>query len=102
MEKLTGLLSNGDIDFLKVTPSHLNILSLRLGSRRQTTVTGTVIIGGEALLHEQLVLWREEFPKTRLINEYGPTETVVGCCVYEVPCDDLSSGGVPIGKPIAN
>ena len=37
-----------------------------------------------------------------MINEYGPTETVVGCCVYEVKADDPRHGFVPIGRPIAN
>src|SRR5205823_1222052 len=39
---------------------------------------------------------------TRLINEYGPTETVVGCCIYEAPPEGDFSGAVPIGRPIAN
>ena len=47
-------------------------------------------------------MWREFAPATRLINEYGPTETVVGCCVYEVQPGDPASGTVPIGRPIAN
>src|SRR5207253_2455391 len=38
----------------------------------------------------------------RLINEYGPTETVVGCCVYEVPVAGPILRNVPIGRPIAN
>jgi hypothetical protein len=33
---------------------------------------------------------------------YGITETVVGCCVYELPADTPSSGALPIGRPIAN
>ena len=41
-------------------------------------------------------------PRTRLINEYGPTETVVGCCVHEVSAEDVAAGVVPIGRPIAN
>src|SRR5262249_31198599 len=39
--------------------------------------------------------------RTRLINEYGPTETVVGSTVYEVE-DERKPGDVPVGKPIAN
>ena len=60
------------------------------------------MIGGDALLAEHLAFWREHAPHTRLINEYGPTETVVGCCVYEVNPDDPAVGPVPIGRPIAN
>ena len=26
----------------------------------------------------------EDEPEARLVNEYGPTETVVGCVVYEI------------------
>jgi long-subunit acyl-CoA synthetase (AMP-forming)/aryl carrier-like protein len=37
-----------------------------------------------------------------LINEYGPTETVVGCCVYEISAQTSLSGSIPIGRPIAN
>ncbi|MEK6283892.1 MAG: amino acid adenylation domain-containing protein, partial [Acidobacteriota bacterium] len=36
------------------------------------------------------------------INEYGPTETAVGCCVYEVGAEDEQSGAVAIGRAIAN
>src|SRR6266508_1164454 len=46
--------------------------------------------------------WQERAPGTRLINEYGPTETVVGCCVYEVNGVESGREVVPIGKPIAN
>ena len=51
---------------------------------------------------ENLTRWRENAPATRIVNEYGPTETVVGCCAYEVQPDNTSCGSVPIGRPIAN
>ncbi|MBE9003325.1 AMP-binding protein, partial [Nostoc sp. LEGE 12447] len=35
-------------------------------------------------------------------NEYGPTETVVGCCIYQVPTGENLSTSVAIGNPIAN
>ena len=62
----------------------------------------TLVIGGENLLAEHLTLWRGSASATRLINEYGPTETVVGCCIYEVQAADPRNGPVPIGRPIAN
>src|SRR6185369_9254523 len=51
---------------------------------------------------ESLAFWRSYSPQTRIINEYGPTETVVGCCVFEVRPGFNRHGAVPIGKPIAN
>ncbi|MEX3816789.1 AMP-binding protein, partial [Paraburkholderia sp. BR13439] len=37
-----------------------------------------------------------------MVNEYGPTETVVGCTFYEIPSGCAVSTHVPIGRPIAN
>src|SRR3970282_1243568 len=47
-------------------------------------------------------LWRRHAPQVQLINEYGPTETVVGCTIHEVASTDLLKGAVPIGRPIWN
>ena len=35
-----------------------------------------------------------------MINEYGPTETVVGCSVHEVSEGDEKEERVSIGRPI--
>ncbi|MBO0784407.1 MAG: AMP-binding protein, partial [Ktedonobacteraceae bacterium] len=36
------------------------------------------------------------------VNEYGPTETVVGCCIYELEAGAEHVGEIPIGQPINN
>ena len=98
-----ALSDHPDFSLVKITPAHLELLSLTLPSEQASGATRSFIIGGEALFGEQLSFWREHAAKTRLINEYGPTETVVGCCVYECGSDsELGSGAVPIGRPIAN
>jgi amino acid adenylation domain-containing protein len=82
---------------LKLTPSHLRALHNEM---RGTEINiSSLVIGGEPLAYEILSPWRG---KARLINEYGPTETVVGCCVYEVGETSEKEGWVPIGRPIAN
>ena len=87
---------------VKITPAHLELLGQQISPQEAAGVTKTFVIGGEALLAENLSLWREYAPATHLINEYGPTETVVGCCVYEVRPPDPKTGPVAIGRPIAN
>jgi amino acid adenylation domain-containing protein len=99
---LAALRQNKGRSLVKITPAHLELLSQQFGPEEVAEMTKTFVIGGENLLAEKLRLWRQFAPATRLINEYGPTETVVGCCVYEVQAGDPQSGSVPIGMPIAN
>src|SRR5215213_6580857 len=96
---------DGEEEFtlLKLTPAHLEPLGAELAKR--AAARGGVrrlVIGGEALHSEQLSWWSEHAPETQVVNEYGPTETVVGCCVYERAAGELLAGAVPIGRPIAN
>jgi amino acid adenylation domain-containing protein len=99
---LAALRQGKNRSLVKITPAHLELLSQQLKPDQAAGTTKTFVIGGENLLAESLHLWRDFAPGTRLINEYGPTETVVGCCVYEVREDDPRRGSVPIGRPIAN
>jgi amino acid adenylation domain-containing protein len=102
-QNLTSALRQGqDRSLVKITPAHLSLLNQQVSPQHAAGRTKLFVIGGENLLAENLLLWREFAPATRLINEYGPTETVVGCCVYEVRPDDPRSGSVPIGRPISN
>ncbi|HKH46952.1 MAG TPA: amino acid adenylation domain-containing protein, partial [Thermoanaerobaculia bacterium] len=87
---------------LKLTPTHLQILGQSLGGDDLAERARFLVVGGEALFAESLAPWRENAPATRIINEYGPTETVVGCCSYEANADGEAAGSVPIGRPIAN
>jgi amino acid adenylation domain-containing protein len=98
----TTLRRQSGFSLIKLTPSHLEVLSRIVPAAEAAGRTGAFVIGGEALRAEDLEFWRQHAPGSRLINEYGPTETVVGCCVYEVSDDTLATGPVPIGRPISN
>lgn len=87
---------------VKLTPAHLELLNAMLPEEQFAGLTRYIVLGGEALLGRQVAPWRRGAPATRLINEYGPTETVVGCCVHEVTDEDAAGSAIPIGKPIAN
>ncbi|HEU5412936.1 MAG TPA: amino acid adenylation domain-containing protein, partial [Candidatus Angelobacter sp.] len=90
------------LSLVKLTPAHVEVLNNSLTAEQMKESSHALIVGGEALNYEQLSLWRMHSAKTRIINEYGPTEAVVGCCAYEVGADDPFSGAVPIGRAIAN
>ena len=103
IEALSAVLcSQSNFSLVKITPAHLALLSELLPSKQAAGQTRALIIGGEALSKKSISFWQTHAPETRLVNEYGPTETVVGCCIYEVPTQTSLSGLVPIGRPIAN
>ncbi len=87
---------------VKITPAHLELLGHQLQPAEAAASTRSFVIGGENLLPEHIAFWQQHAPDARLFNEYGPTETVVGCCVYEAPRDARFQGAVPIGVPIIN
>ncbi len=107
-----------DFSLIKLTPAHLDLLRNQLSPEEAKGLTRAFVIGGENLLNEQIQFWREHASGTHLFNEYGPTEAVVGCVVYDAATDrpedgastclpaktpaKLQSGSVPIGRPIPN
>ncbi|GLW90661.1 amino acid adenylation domain-containing protein [Actinokineospora globicatena] len=85
----------GTATFLKITPSHLPLLSsVRLAD------TGTLVIAGEALHGAALGGWTAP-AGLDVINEYGPTETTVGCLLHDV-ATPVTDGPVPVGSPVEN
>ena len=91
-----------DFSLVKITPAHLQVLGEQLSAAEAARRTRVFVIGGENLRGESLAFWRKFAPDTLLVNEYGPTETVVGCCIYRVPKGEMRPGSVPIGRPISN
>jgi amino acid adenylation domain-containing protein len=103
VEGLSEALAAGrNYSLVKLTPSHLEVLAQTLDQETARDGARALVIGGDALYAEALQFWRRHAAATRLINEYGPTETVVGCCVHEVGAEGDVAGPIPIGRPIAN
>jgi amino acid adenylation domain-containing protein len=98
----TELRSKRAYSLVKITPAHLDALRELVPGDSAAGGTRVFVIGGEQLTWESCAFWRRNAPETRLVNEYGPTETVVGCCTYEVGSEAEPSGAIPIGRPIAN
>jgi len=87
---------------IKITPAHLSLLNEAIAEGDLADKACLLVIGGDALNGGRLTQWHQRAPQTRFVNEYGPTETVVGCCVHQACETDFASDSVPIGRPIAN
>ncbi len=95
------LLKYQDFSMVKLTPAHLFMLSNQFKPDQAQKLTKAFVIGGENLTADQIEFWQTNAPDTKLFNEYGPTETVVGCVVHEAR-NWRGKGSVPIGYPISN
>jgi amino acid adenylation domain-containing protein/non-ribosomal peptide synthase protein (TIGR01720 family) len=97
---LIDILSSGKVGMLKLTPSHLSMITQR--DNRQSSVK-RLIVGGEAF---EAKLAREVYEsfggEVEIYNEYGPTEATVGCMIYRYDAARQEGTSVPIGRAAAN
>ncbi|MER5883789.1 amino acid adenylation domain-containing protein [Streptomyces sp. NPDC001941] len=92
----------GGFGLVKAVPAHLPLLSEMLSDTQVAQSARTWVVGGEALPPAVVRDWLALAPGSVVVNEYGPTETVVGCCVFEIVAGQELGESVPIGRPIAN
>ncbi|NEC33274.1 non-ribosomal peptide synthetase, partial [Streptomyces rubrogriseus] len=86
--------------FLKATPSHLPLIT---GLPGVCVPDGELVLGGESLTGRAVRTLLAAHPGARVLNEYGPTETIVGCTTWRVESpDDLADGVLTIGRPFPN
>ena len=88
------------IDIIKLTPAHLKIANSFVDFNKDLKC---FILGGEELKTETAKETYLKYDKNiKIFNEYGPTETAVGCMIYEYDINKDKNIGVSIGKPIDN
>ncbi|WP_197262699.1 non-ribosomal peptide synthetase [Brevibacillus laterosporus] len=97
---LDTILRENRVNILKLTPAHLALIS---DKDNHNSVIRRFIVGGEDLKATLAAKTYESFKgDISIYNEYGPTETVVGCMIYEYNPEINRMGSVPIGRPINN
>ncbi|WP_323858356.1 non-ribosomal peptide synthetase [Xenorhabdus doucetiae] len=101
-EFIPVLLSMKPGTLVKITPSHLLVAGQELKATGLTCPGHCFVVGGEILPGSTVALWQSLSPDSLIINEYGPTETVVACTVLNPSLLNPSVVNVPIGRPIAN
>lgn len=97
---VTRVVEDNRVDVLKLTPAHLALIrNLDLARSRLKVL----ILGGEDLKAEHaLDVHRKLGGAAAIYNEYGPTETVVGCMIHCFDPERDQQGSVPIGVAIDN
>jgi amino acid adenylation domain-containing protein len=88
----------------KLTPAHLLYLQMMAQVGPIHQAAHLMVLGGEQLNWDVLARWIHLLPQATFVNEYGPTEATVGCCVYTVEpgSERPPTTAVAIGKPIHN
>ncbi|MEZ8130378.1 amino acid adenylation domain-containing protein [Enterovibrio norvegicus] len=101
--QLESLLLDARVNTLKITPAHLDILTT-MAEIQDTSNTHLTcfIVGGEQLTTNLASRAQRAFPNAKIINEYGPTETVVGCITHTFNEHNDTHHVVPIGKAADN
>lgn len=94
---LTALIEQHAVSHVLCLPSFYQLL-LERGGERLCSLR-TVIVAGEACPAEVVRLHQESLPRTRLFNEYGPTEASVWSSVFDC-LHERTGNSVPIGRPI--
>lgn len=89
-----------DLDYLKMTPSHLTALLADVEAA-QLLPRRALVLAGEA----SPAGWARDLAtagRCAVVNSYGPTETVVAVTTARVGPDGDGAGTLPIGRPMPN
>ncbi|MEU9144406.1 amino acid adenylation domain-containing protein [Streptomyces sp. NPDC048349] len=88
----------------RYTATHITLVpSLYAAVLDELAAAGTlrvVTVAGEAMPGELVARHQLQLPRTRLVNEYGPTENSVGATAFDYPAHPLP--GTPIGWPLSH
>ena len=97
------LAAGSPYSFVKLTPGHLNLLSLDLLPEQARRLAGVVIAAGDAFPGTLAQRWIELAGPdgTAVATEYGPTEITVGNSGRRIQSPDTAQL-IPLGAPLPN
>ena len=98
--EILDVIRDDRVDIVKLTPAHLALVrEFDLSNMR----IRKLIVGGEDFKTALALDIHHLFHgKVDIYNEYGPTETVVGCMIHRYDPSSDRGPSVPIGTPAAN
>ncbi len=102
-EKLLAVLVREKVNMLCQTPTAFyNLMPYALPPHAGSLRLDCIIFAGEALNLPKLKAFQAQYPRTRLINMYGITETTIYSTFKEITGADLDSGISNIGAGLPN
>ncbi|MFJ7264204.1 amino acid adenylation domain-containing protein [Streptomyces globosus] len=99
--RVPALVERYGITVLNLPPTYWAEVAFALTDRSAAALAGLrlLVLGGEAVPAGALAAWLARAPHVRVVNAYGPTETVVTAAAHDVdPGADPAL--VPIGRPL--
>lgn len=98
---LSSIVQDSRVDIIKLTPAHLQLLN-EMDIPHECRIR-KLIVGGDNLSVSLARSISERLQdQIEIFNEYGPTETVVGCMIYSFDPQKDRRESVPIGTAAAN
>ena len=104
IESLAQICLEGhDAYLLRMTPLHIEGLLTLLPADFVCHTDHVFVIGGTVFTVELAKKLQSHFVNAQIYNHYGPTETVVGCAMFDVSANlDKAWSTLPIGRPMSN
>ena len=85
------------------TPGYLQQLAEFTGSSGRNLPIRSYTVGGEAMSRSSFDFVQETLHPPRIINGYGPTETVITPLIFKAyPGTQFDAGYLPIGSPVGD
>ncbi|WP_369546632.1 amino acid adenylation domain-containing protein [Bacillus velezensis] len=98
---LSSIVRDSRVNIIKLTPAHLQLLN-EMDIPHECRIR-KLIVGGDNLSVRLARSISGRFQdQIEIFNEYGPTETVVGCMIYSFDPQKDRRESVPIGTAAAN
>ncbi|MEH2280997.1 MAG: amino acid adenylation domain-containing protein [Nostoc sp.] len=98
--RILRYLENEQISVLHTVPSLAQLWLANVPSGVSLRNLRWLFLAGEPLKETLILRWRDAFPESgEIVNLYGPTETTLAKCYYQIPVE-CTPGVQPVGLPL--
>jgi syringomycin synthetase protein SyrE len=97
---MLDLLRTEGVTIFNQTPPAFGPLAEEALRQKPKLALRLIVFGGQQLDPVKLKTWNREYPRVKLVNMYGITETCVHVTYREILQEDMERAFSPIGRPI--